>query len=156
MTDRFFAERDPSNPTLETNVTKREKLAEQAEALARATAELIDHCETARAAIDAAEARRAEDHKKSMAALDAIFDLVDNFSKPKEAAPEPIDPEFAELNRDFMAKQKPKEIAKTDIPSDEVERGGSSALHPAVRFKKTDRPTGIAFVEGVGIREVKP
>jgi hypothetical protein len=88
-------------------MTKREKLAEQAEALSRATAELTRHCQEALAKIETAEARRAEDHKASMATLDAIFDLIDNFGKPREIA-------------------------------------------------KTDRPTGIAFVDGVGIRELKP
>ena len=83
-------------------MTAREKLAEQAEALSKASADLVKHCETAIAAIDAAEARRAESTKRQMAIIDGMFAAIEAVHKPK------------------------------------------------------DHPVGIAFTEGVGIREVKP
>jgi hypothetical protein len=89
-------------------MSAKQRLLEQAETLFKVQADLQKACDDAIAAIDAAEARRAAAHKDTMNALDAIFDLLDNFSKPKETA-------------------------KTDYPN-----------------------IGLAFVEGVGIREMKP
>ena len=64
-------------------MTATQDLIQQADKLADTAQQLRDSCARAIAKIEEIEARAAETHKANMTALDAMFALLDNFSKPK-------------------------------------------------------------------------
>jgi CRISPR/Cas system-associated protein Cas7 (RAMP superfamily) len=66
---------------------ERMNIQNQAEAVAKAADELSQRCKAALATIDAAEARRVEAHKRHVAAIDALLDMLGSSQSSKTVSP---------------------------------------------------------------------